>query len=413
MLFDQVAIEAVMTGGHGRVGGEDRVLRHLAQGRIEAHAVVLHPRADGLQRGERAVAFVEMEDARGDSDRPQGPHAAHAGHQLLAHPGAIVAAVEPRGQLAIFRAIAGHVGIQQEKVDPTDAHPPDLGQQLARTGLEFRTVIGLPSAPAGGLHRQVFDLGVEILLLLPAVDVEVLLEIALVVEQPAGHQRHAQAAGALDVVAGEYAETARVDRHRLVNAELQGEIGHRFRSEHAGVGPPPGRRHAHVFLQSPEGLVDAAVQHQFGGPHLQPLGSELREQGDRVMVQLAPANGIEVAKEIDDLSVPAQPQIAGQGHALVVERFGCKSKCRWRLRLSGRKRFNLTHTDLPLRDELNVTGKRPIIASRPESGDPTRAFMMGIDGWRTVVPSLFGSTGPHRPTWVLRAGRCFPCFTAR
>ena len=240
VLFDQVAVEAVVAGGHGRVRGEDGVLGHLAQGGVEAHAVVLHPRADGLERGERAVAFVEMIDARRDAQGLQRPHAAHAGHQFLADAGAVVAAVEPGGQLAVLGAVARHVAIQQVELHPADVHQPDLGQQLAGAGVDAdgdRLAVGAQ----GGLHRQVLDLRVEILLVLPAVDVEMLLEIALVVEQPDGHQRHAQPAGALDVVAGKHAQAAGIDGHRLVDAELQREIGHRLRAEHAGVGPPPRR----------------------------------------------------------------------------------------------------------------------------------------------------------------------------
>ena len=36
MLFDQPAVEAVVSGGHGRVRGEDGVLRDLAEGLVEA-----------------------------------------------------------------------------------------------------------------------------------------------------------------------------------------------------------------------------------------------------------------------------------------------------------------------------------------------------------------------------------------
>ena len=167
------------------------------------------------------------------------PHAAHAGHQFLADAGAVVAAVEPGGQLAVLGTVARHVAIQQVEPHPADVHQPDLGQQLAGAGVDAdgdRLAVGAQ----GRLHRQVLDLGVEILFVLPAVDVEMLLEIALVVEQPDGHQRHAQPAGALDVVAREHAQTAGIDGDRLVDAELEREVGHRLGTEHAGMGPPPG-----------------------------------------------------------------------------------------------------------------------------------------------------------------------------
>ena len=71
VLFNQVAVEAVVAGGNRRVRGEDRAMGHFAQADFEAHAVFLHPLADRLQRGERAVAFVEMINARRDAQRRQ------------------------------------------------------------------------------------------------------------------------------------------------------------------------------------------------------------------------------------------------------------------------------------------------------------------------------------------------------
>ena len=189
----------------------------------------------------------------------------------------------------------------------------------------METVIGLPSAPAGGLHGQVFDLGIEVFLLLTAAAVQVLLEIALVVKQADGHQRHAQPAGALDVVAGEHTQAAGINRHRFVHAEFQREIGHRLGPQHSGMGSAPKRLLGQIFLESAIGVIDAAVQDQLRRPHIQPLGRELGEQRDRVVVQLAPADRIEVTKEVDDLGLPTPPEIAGQGHALIVKRLGGKS----------------------------------------------------------------------------------------
>ncbi len=210
VLLDQVAVEAIVSGGDGRVRGEDRPLGDVAQGRVKAHPVVLHPVADGFQNGEGTVAFVEVIDAGQDSQGLQRPDAAHAGHQFLADAGAVVAAVEPRRQLPILGVVARHVAIEQAQPHPADVHQPHLGQQFSRPGVDLdgdRRSVG----PPGRLHRQVIDLRVEILLVLPTVDVQLLLEIALVVKQPDGHQRDAQSAGALDVIAREDPQAAGVD----------------------------------------------------------------------------------------------------------------------------------------------------------------------------------------------------------
>ena len=72
-------------------------------------------------------------------------------------------------------------------------------------------MIGWPSLADGGLHGELLDLGVEILFFLVAFAVEVLLEVALIVKQAEGDHRHAEAAGALDMVTRQDAESAGVN----------------------------------------------------------------------------------------------------------------------------------------------------------------------------------------------------------
>ena len=74
-----------------------------------------------------------------------------------------------------------------------------------------------------------------------AVALERLLEVALPVEEADPDERDAQVGGRLEVVPGEDAEPARVDRERLGQPELRREVG----DEEAGVAVrplPPGHR---------------------------------------------------------------------------------------------------------------------------------------------------------------------------
>ena len=50
-------------------------------------------------------------------------------------------------------------------------------------------------------------------------------------------------------------------------------------------------------------------------------GVNSRKQRNRIMVQLPPANGIQVAKQIDDVGMPGPPQVVGKRDALVVQGF--------------------------------------------------------------------------------------------
>ena len=103
---------------------------------------------------------------------------------------------------------------------------------------------GLAVRADGGLHGELVDVGVEVFLVLPALLVEALAEVALVVEQADADERNAEIGGALDVVAGEHAEAAGIDGERLVEAELGGEVGDRAGAQHAGIlrAPGAGRR---------------------------------------------------------------------------------------------------------------------------------------------------------------------------
>ena len=239
VLFDEVGAEAVVAGGDGRVGGEDDFAGNLAGGGVEVEAFFFHAGADGFEDGEAAVAFVEMENAGRDAHGLERAEAADAEQQLLADAGAGVAAVEARGGLAVFRGVAGDVGVEQEEIAAADLDLPDLGANGSAAGVDFDHD-GLAVEPDGGLHGELVDVGLEVLFLLPALFVEVLQEVALAVEEADADEGNVEIGGALDVVAGEDAEAAGVDGQRLVDAELRGEVGDRARAEDAGVGCAPG-----------------------------------------------------------------------------------------------------------------------------------------------------------------------------
>jgi hypothetical protein len=85
--------------------------------------------------------------------------------------------------------------------------------------------------PLGIEHRadrqaeQVVD---RVLLLLPAVGGERLVEVALRVHETDADERHAEVAGLLAVIAREHAQAAGVDRQRLMQRELGREVGDRL-----------------------------------------------------------------------------------------------------------------------------------------------------------------------------------------
>ena len=66
------------------------------------------------------------------------------------------------------------------------------------------------------------------------------MEVALRIHEADADERHAEVAGFLAVIAGEHAEAAGVDRQRLVQRELGGEIGDRWPLRVRDTVLPPG-----------------------------------------------------------------------------------------------------------------------------------------------------------------------------
>ena len=131
VLLDERRREAIVAGRHRRVRREHHLRRDSAQRFGGADAFGLHALARQLERGKRAVPFVEVDDAGRDAERRQRLDPADAEQQLLADADAIVAAVEPRRQAAIFGLIAVDVGIEQQQRVPADGQLPHARDERA------------------------------------------------------------------------------------------------------------------------------------------------------------------------------------------------------------------------------------------------------------------------------------------
>src|SRR5208282_1833944 len=159
---------------------------------------------------------------------------------------------------------------------------------------------------------QLVDIGLEVLFLLPAVLVEVLPEIPLPVEQTDAYKRNIQVRRALDVVAGEYAQSTGIDGNRLVQPEFGREVRHGMGPQDARMPRSPSSVLLQILPLAAIGVVDPAVQHQLRGALLKLRQGNFPEQRDRVVIELDPTRGIEVEEQVRGIVVPAPPQIPGQ-----------------------------------------------------------------------------------------------------
>ncbi len=199
MLFDEVGVKSIMPRRDGCMGSEDRLSRDINQCVVKGRAVIRHPLSHRLQGGKGTMAFIQVQDSRGDAHGLHRSITTDAQDQLLSDARPLVAAVQTAGQGTIFRSVSLDIAVQQVQLDTANIHPPDSreNRRLARLDLHHQ---GGPVIGHRRTNRQIFDLRIDIFFDLQAVVVQSLPEIALIVKQPHTDQRQSQPAGTLHVV---------------------------------------------------------------------------------------------------------------------------------------------------------------------------------------------------------------------
>ncbi len=380
----QVAGEPVDPGRYRGVGGEQRPGPSRLQRLVEAQAG-RGQLPDALQAEEAGMALVGVEHLRlrGAGHRrvgPQRPHPADAQQHLLEQAMVGAAAVEPVGHAPLGRLVVLDVGVEQQQRHPTDLRLPDLGVQGAPVRQPERDLHGVAGSVGELGQRQAVRVDAGIAFLLPAVPGQRLDEVAGPVEQAHPHDRHAQVAGGLKMVAGEDAEPAGVLRQHLGDAELRREVGDRARA--VGQRLVPARR-GQVLVQVVSGIVKAADEAAVGCEAFEALMVDLAEKAHRVPLAGAPQLGIDRLEEIQRLRVPRPAKVEDE----LPERV----KLLGELRADGEASKG-SHEMVSL-DSTN--GLLPPGGFRPEAADPAGG---GIGDRRAV-------TRPRRPGQPCLPGR--------
>ena len=213
-----------LPGRDGRVRREDGGRAQTLERLVLVDALVLDELAQPFELEECRMAFVEVEDGRLEPELAQHADAADAEHDLLAEPVLAVAAVERVGDVARPVGISLDLRVEEVERHAADLRAPDAEPHrdelaVARSRAATFGAIGTSSSgqPARVVPRIALDLAVAL--------VEPLPEVAAAVVEADADERNAELGRRLQVVAGEHAEAAGVDRQPLVEAELGREVG--------------------------------------------------------------------------------------------------------------------------------------------------------------------------------------------
>ncbi len=178
------------------MGGKDVARGGGAPGDGERRPLALHGNADALQPQEGRVPLVHVADGGLDLEGGQRAHAADAEHDLLADAHVQVTAVQAAADNAVLGAVDGQVRVEQVQGHAPYLHAPDMSDHRP-AGILHLDGDRLAVAAALHLHRHGVKVVHRVGLLLPAVGVEVLPEVAFLVEEADADQGQAEVAGGL------------------------------------------------------------------------------------------------------------------------------------------------------------------------------------------------------------------------
>ncbi len=135
---------------------------------------------------------------------PEGvecPDSADAEDDFLLNAGVRIAAVEPCRDGPVVRRVFGDVRVEQIERHPSDLNPPDAKHHLPPRQ-RGRDEERLPFRVEFGNQREGEEVVFRIPLLLPAVHVQVLAEVAFAVHERDADEWHAEVAGTFQVIPG-------------------------------------------------------------------------------------------------------------------------------------------------------------------------------------------------------------------
>ena len=293
--------EGVVTGRHGRMGRKERRGADDLQRLREAELLVVDQFADTLDADEGGVALVAVVDIVLDAQLAQGADTADAEQNLLLEAVLPVAAVEVVGNLAVLLEVGLVVRIEQVEVRAAHLALPDACRERAARegdGHDDPAAVFVTHGRDGQLVEVLSLVGG----LLRTLGRETLREVSVAVEQTYGRHRDVLVRGLLQVVAGQDAQTARVDFQRRVQTVLHREVG-----DARGA---CGRLLGHVGLEL--GVYRVEVGEEFGIllQLVEPLDAQLVEEGDGVALALVPEHGVNLLEEVACAGVPAPPEVA-------------------------------------------------------------------------------------------------------
>ena len=201
------------------------------------------------------------------------------------------------------------VGIQQvHRASPHVCAPGLEGDgvhaDFHRTGQRFATGI------EHRLDGQISWIEQRIIIDLPVLMIDLLLEIALAVEQAHSHKPQAEIAGRFGMIAGQNAQAAGRNGQSFMEAKFSGKIRNRILQQGRGVGLAPGCLFSHVGLERCQHALDALGKVRVLQTDAQFVIGYFVQDGHGIVVKVLPAAWREFLKNFLRFLAPGPPEVS-------------------------------------------------------------------------------------------------------
>ena len=299
--------EVVVPRWHRRMCGKHTAVAYALHC-LRERQPLLAQLAHALHHHERGVSFIGVPRGGGDTEGAQRAHTADAQQPLLAQAHRRPTRVQLRQQGPVVGMVFRQVGIEQIHRHATHLHLPDADVDVAPEGVHRDEVLlAVLAGQRHDGHRIEVDGIVRVLL--PAVHADVLIEVALPVQNAHGHERDPEIGCRLEVVTGEYAETTGVDRHGVVHPELGAEVRDRLSAQFGKGAGVPGVLVRALRGQPPHGAVVARTEDGIVGELHQTGRIDELKQPDRVVAQPMPEALVDLLEEHPRVAIPTPREI--------------------------------------------------------------------------------------------------------
>ena len=303
ILPDHRLRERIVSRRHGRMGRKQRGGANHFQRFGESQSAAHHQVADALQPEKCRMTLVAMGNVLRDMQRLERPHTADTQQNLLFEPVLPIAAVQVMRHPAILLEIGLVIGVEQVQVGTSHPAKPDAGRErTSRQGNRH----GRPVAHriAHGLDRQLREVLCFVSRLLSPLSGEFLSKITVPVQQSDRDHRHVLVGRLLQIVAGQDAQTARIDLQRSMQAVFHREIGD-LRCRRIGF-------FGHVALELRIYRIKRSQERLVPLQLFQPVYGQQIEKSDRITFASVPKVGIDLLEQIPGAGIPAPPKVVGQ-----------------------------------------------------------------------------------------------------